>query len=49
MAREDHVSCVVDNSVVRVGIDVVEDLGDVVIGDFGWRGLSGANITESSK
>ena len=39
----------VDNAIVRVGSDVVEELGDVVIGDFGWRGLSGANLTESSK
>ena len=49
MARDDHVACVVDNSVVRVGIDVVEDLGDVVIDDFGGRGLSGANFTEGSE
>ena len=48
-AREDNVACVVDNAVVGVGSDVVEELGDVVIGDFGWRGLSGANLTESSK
>ena len=39
----------VDNAVVRVGSDVVEELGDIVIGDFGGRGLSGANLTESSK
>ena len=49
MAREYHVVCVVDNAVVRVGSDIVEELGDVVIGEFGDRGLSGANLTESSK
>ena len=49
VARDDRVACVVDNAVVRVGSDVVEELGDVVIGDFGWRGLSGANLIESRK
>ena len=49
MSRYDHVSCMVNNSVVGVGSDVVEELGDVVIGEFGDRGLSGANLTESNK
>ena len=48
MAREDHVACMANNAVVRVGSDVVEELGDVVIGDLGGKGLSGANFTESS-
>ena len=49
MAREDNFSFMVNNAVVGVGSDVVEELGDVVIGEFGDRGLSGANLTESSK
>ena len=49
MAREYHVVCVVDNAVVRVGSNVVEELGDVVIGEFGGRGLSRANLTWSRK
>ena len=49
VAREDHVSCVVDNAVVGVSSDVVEELGDVVIGEFGGRGLFGANFANSSK
>ena len=39
----------VNNSVVGVGSNVVEELGDVVIGEFGGRGLSRANLTESRK
>ena len=49
VAREDHVACMVNNAIVGVGSDVVEELGDVVIGEFGGRGLFGANFTESSK
>ena len=49
VARGYHVAFVVDNAVVGVGSDIVEELGDVVIGEFGGRGLSGANLTESSK
>ena len=49
VAREDHFACVVDNAVVGVGSDVVEELGDVIIGEFGGRGLYGANLAESSK
>ena len=39
----------VNGAIVGVGSNVVEELGDVVIGEFGGRGLSGANLTESSK
>ena len=49
VAREDHVACMVNNAIVWVGSDLVEELGDVVIGEFGGRGLFGANFTESSK
>ena len=49
VSREDHIAFVVDNAVVRVGSNVVEELDDVVIGEFGGRGLSGANLTEISK
>ena len=49
VSKEDHVSYMVDNAVVGLGSGVVEDLGDVVIGKFGYRGLSGANFVESSK
>ena len=49
MAREDHVDCMVKNASVWVGRNVVEELGDVVIGEFGDRGLFGANFNESSK
>ena len=49
VSREDHVACMVNNAVLGVGSNVVEELGDVVIGEFGGRGLSGANLTEISK
>ena len=49
VAREDHVTCMVNNAIVGLGSDVVEELGGVVIGGFGGRGLFGANFTESSK
>ena len=49
VAREDHVAYMVNDAVVGVGSDIVEELGDVVIGEFGDRGLSGSNFTESSK
>ena len=49
VAREDHVTCMVNNAIVGVGSDVVEELGGAVIGGFGGRGLFGANFTESSK
>ena len=49
MAIEDHVVFVVDNAIVGVGSDVVEELGDFIIGEFGGRGLFGANFTEISK
>ena len=47
VAREDHVACMVNNSVFGVGSDVFEELGDVIIGEFGGRGLFGANFTDS--
>ena len=49
LAREYHVAFMVDNAVVGVGSDVVEELVDVVIGEFGWRGLSGSIYPESRK
>ena len=49
MSREDHIAFVVDNAVVRVGSDIVEELDDVVIGEFGGRGFSGANLTDIRK
>ena len=49
MAIEDHAACMVNNAIFRVGSDVVEELGDVVIGEFGGRVLFGANFIESSK
>ena len=49
VAREDHVAYMVNDAFVGVGSDVVEKLGDVVIGEFGDRGLSGSNFTERSK
>ena len=49
MAREDNVSCMVNNAIVWVGSDVVDELGDVVIGEFGGRGFYGANFANSSK
>ena len=39
----------VNNDIVWVGSDIVEEFSDVVIGEFGGRGLFGANFTESSK
>ena len=49
VAREYHVAFVVDNAVVGVGSDIVEELGDVVIGEFGGRGVSGSIFAESPK
>ena len=49
VAREYNVGFVVDNAVAGVGSDVAEELGDVVIGEFGGRGVSGANLTERRK
>ena len=49
MAREYNVGFVVDTAVVGVGRNVAEELDDVVIGEFGGRGVSGANLTERRK
>ena len=49
VSREYHVAYMVNDAFVGVGSDVVEKLGDVVIGEFGDRGLSGSNFTERSK
>ena len=49
VAREDNVAYMLNDAFVWVGSDVVEELGDVVIGEFSDRGLSGSNSTESSK
>ena len=39
----------VDYVISGVGSDIVEELVDVVIGEFGGRGLSGSNFTERRK
>ena len=49
MGGEDHGAGAVEDAVVGLGVEVVEELTEVGLGEFGGCGLGGAKFTEGDE